>query len=84
MATSIVKEAESDNLSSSQIEQLPCHEFQMADSGKDKECVVCMNEYQQGEKLLVLTCFHRFHYECVLKWFADNSSCPVCRVKIEF
>ena len=34
------------------------------------ECVICMEEFKNGDRVLKIpTCKHFFHYECGKKWF---------------
>ncbi|KQK21769.1 hypothetical protein BRADI_1g62980v3 [Brachypodium distachyon] len=45
------------------------------------ECAVCLAEMADGEKgRLLPSCGHRFHVECIDRWFRANSTCPLCRV----
>uniref|UniRef100_A0ACD5YP19 Uncharacterized protein n=1 Tax=Avena sativa TaxID=4498 RepID=A0ACD5YP19_AVESA len=45
------------------------------------ECSVCLAEMADGEKGRLLPgCGHRFHVECIDRWFRTNSTCPICRV----
>ena len=41
-----------------------------------------MEDYQEKDELLTLTCFHKFHAECIAGWFKSKDNSPVCRVKI--
>lgn len=44
------------------------------------ECAVCLAEMTDGERGRLLPgCGHRFHVECIDKWFRTNSTCPICR-----
>ncbi|KAH0775990.1 hypothetical protein KY290_007401 [Solanum tuberosum] len=46
----------------------------------DSECVICLLEFQIGEKIKVLPkCNHGFHVRCIDKWLNSHSSCPTCR-----
>ena len=56
-------------LSAEQISRLPVTTY-TADppSTSDKECHVCMSDYEQGERLRILTCFHTFHTTCIDQW----------------
>ena len=29
------------------------------------KCLVCMMEYEEQEEILTLTCFHKFHGDCI-------------------
>ncbi|XP_006651358.3 RING-H2 finger protein ATL2-like [Oryza brachyantha] len=45
------------------------------------ECAVCLAEVRDGERgRLLPRCGHRFHVECIDRWFRANSTCPLCRV----
>jgi len=52
---------------------------------KPKEiCVVCTEDFNKGETLRVLTCFHSFHQGCIDEWLLnycpwDNLICPICK-----
>lgn len=37
----------------------------------EHKCTICINEYAGGEEILTLTCFHKFHADCVEKWFGS-------------
>ncbi|CAK8578933.1 unnamed protein product [Lathyrus sativus] len=48
--------------------------------GLDTECVICLSEFTNGEKVRVLPkCNHGFHVCCIDKWLREHSSCPKCR-----
>ena len=58
------------------LSQLPRSKFQAQSTENlaklkddEKRCIICMCDYQAGEELLTLTCFHKFHAECIEKWF---------------
>ncbi|KAI4373904.1 hypothetical protein MLD38_011963 [Melastoma candidum] len=47
------------------------------------ECAVCLNEFQEDEKLKVIpTCGHLFHVDCIDVWLQNNANCPLCRTII--
>ncbi|CAL4922554.1 unnamed protein product [Urochloa decumbens] len=51
-----------------------------ADGTAAVECAVCLAEMKDGERGRLLPgCGHRFHVECIDRWFRANSTCPVCR-----
>ncbi|KAJ4969408.1 hypothetical protein NE237_016109 [Protea cynaroides] len=68
------------------IREIPIIQFKKkGDSSENKdtsfvECVVCLNEFQEEEKLRVLpNCTHAFHIDCIDVWLQSNANCPLCR-----
>ncbi|KAL6567702.1 hypothetical protein OROGR_001370 [Orobanche gracilis] len=51
------------------------------DKGGD-QCVICLDEWEIGEKAKEMPCKHRFHGVCVEKWLKIHGSCPVCRYEM--
>ncbi|XP_051143392.1 RING-H2 finger protein ATL66-like [Andrographis paniculata] len=46
-------------------------------------CCICLGTFSGGDKLKMLpACRHRFHSDCVDKWLATRSSCPLCRASL--
>jgi len=77
-------------ISSSMLSQLPRHRFNVesvegsaAAMADEKNCRVCMGDYEQGEMIMTLTCFHKFHAECIETWFKSQNWCPICRTKLD-
>ncbi|CAN4120505.1 unnamed protein product [Withania somnifera] len=47
------------------------------------ECAVCLNEFQENDKLRVIpNCAHIFHIDCIDVWLQNNANCPLCRNSI--
>lgn len=48
------------------------------------ECAVCLSVLKDEEVIRLLpNCKHTFHVECIDKWFALHSTCPVCRAEAQ-
>ena len=65
------------------ISQLP--EFDVDVSKLDEEkktCVICLQDFNNGEKATILPCFHIFHTECIKNWFENENTCPICKFKL--
>ncbi|KAH9662697.1 Receptor region transmembrane domain- and RING domain-containing protein 1 [Citrus sinensis] len=70
-------------LDSKVVEALPCFLFSSASSSQchgGETCAICLEDYQDGEKLKVLSCKHEFHASCVDSWLTKwGTFCPVCK-----
>ncbi|CAD8171040.1 unnamed protein product [Paramecium pentaurelia] len=47
-----------------------------------KQCSICINNYEDGEELILLPCIHRFHKKCISEWFKEQSTCPICKTDV--
>ncbi|XP_057545848.1 RING-H2 finger protein ATL39-like [Amaranthus tricolor] len=45
----------------------------------EKRCSICLDDYEDGEMVEFLDCFHLFHGDCIDKWLPLSQTCPVCR-----
>ena len=46
-------------------------------------CTICMDGYEDGAIMCVLSCFHAFHKDCVLRWLELHATCPVCKTDLK-
>jgi hypothetical protein len=42
-------------------------------------CAVCLELFQVETEACELPCSHCFHEQCIAKWLAKSTACPVCR-----
>jgi len=59
------------------------HPMSCKDQEHSPSCVVCMEEWKEGDMALQLPCGHDFHRPCVKRWLDWRNSCPICRSKLE-
>ena len=45
----------------------------------DKICIICREQYQLGERYLILPCVHNYHEKCIKTWFQRSNKCPTCK-----
>ncbi|XP_042507823.1 E3 ubiquitin ligase BIG BROTHER-related-like isoform X2 [Macadamia integrifolia] len=41
-------------------------------------CVICQDEYKDGESLVMLSCEQPYHSDCISKWLQIKKVCPIC------
>lgn len=56
-------------------------------------CAICLRKLKKcagfavkgtnRKRLKLLECSHRFHEACILKWFGESNTCPVCRAIVD-
>mmetsp|Transcript_40961 Transcript_40961/g.63932 ORF Transcript_40961/g.63932 Transcript_40961/m.63932 type:complete len:577 (+) Transcript_40961:223-1953(+) len=49
----------------------------------EEACVICQDEYEEGQELVRLPCKHEFHSSCVISWLGRMNTCPSCRHELE-
>jgi len=65
-------------------EQLAALMPEMADDGRP-QCMVCLDELEEGQVLTRQECGHTFHHECMATWLASQlenkqvGACPHCK-----
>jgi len=49
-----------------------------------EQCSICLEDYQENDKILKLRCNHIFHKKCLKQWShnKESTSCPLCRIII--
>jgi len=46
-------------------------------------CIICLNDFQEKEKVMKLGCDHIFHVDCMKDWLENNKKCPLCKKDIK-
>ncbi|WCJ25445.1 RING/U-box superfamily protein [Euphorbia peplus] len=46
---------------------------------KGLECPICLKEFEVGEEMTMMPCFHCYHGDCIAKWLKNSHQCPSCR-----
>jgi peptide methionine sulfoxide reductase MsrA len=46
-------------------------------------CNICLELFNNHEKIIKLKCTHYYHIKCIEKWLKKhNNKCPMCRIEI--
>lgn len=48
-----------------------------------KKCTICLEDFEDGMKIRILPCFHRFMATCIDPWLVQQARCPVCKCSIQ-
>ena len=49
-----------------------------------KKCIICLENYVNGDDSITLPCIHIFHTSCIKTWLKENSLCPICKNEIKY
>ncbi|KAG0449061.1 hypothetical protein HPP92_027483, partial [Vanilla planifolia] len=65
---------ESRGLSVDTIASLPSIKFkaQIGEDSSCEQCVICRLDYEDSDVVVILSCKHMYHTECINKWFQIN------------
>lgn len=47
------------------------------------KCTICLEDFEEGMKIRILPCLHRFMSECIDPWLVQQARCPVCKNNIQ-
>ena len=47
-----------------------------------KNCVICLEDFKNGDKATILPCIHLFHKNCIKSWLKTQNCCPICKYKL--
>ena len=54
----------------------------------NKECTICLTEFEKDDDISLTKCNHVFHNDCIIEWGKykvteeSKSECPICRTQI--
>ena len=50
---------------------------------RESVCLVCQEDFEQGDEAVRLACSHTFHAACAGRWLSEYSNkCPVCKARV--
>ncbi len=48
-----------------------------------KKCTICLDNFENKDRIINLSCLHMFHSACIRKWLKKNNTCPICKNQVE-
>lgn len=75
------RNGQSQGLSARQIELFPVRKYFPIESNDTEltQCPICLCDYESGDDVRTLPCFHYFHVSCIDSWLNQHSVCPLCK-----
>ena len=52
------------------------------DYSKYSRCSICMEDFTEGEEVVLCPCKHCYHDQCIKEWLRLKNSCPLCKLNI--
>ena len=46
------------------------------------ECSICREKINRLDSVVELPCLHKFHKNCIYRWFDSHTTCPMCRYDV--
>ncbi|XP_064979783.1 E3 ubiquitin ligase BIG BROTHER-related-like [Musa acuminata AAA Group] len=75
---------ESRGLSADTISALPSviYKAESVQDDNPEQCIICRLEFEDGDSLVLLSCKHKYHPDCINKWLQINKACPMCNTEV--
>jgi ATP-dependent DNA helicase PIF1 len=54
-----------------------------SDTSKSDTCCICLNDFENGDKVKYLPCFHMFHSQEINTWLERSEYCPLCKKSVK-
>jgi hypothetical protein len=55
---------------------------EIKDKIDDKDCCICLTDFDDDCEVSILMCNHILHKDCMIEWGKYKQSCPVCREEV--
>jgi len=66
-------------LSQEQLSHLEGQITNCTDEQVGQTCSICLETLEHNSHIINLDCSHFFHSNCLLRWYTESSTCPICR-----
>ena len=69
-------------LTKDKIKKIPTKPFRKVLFDDNLDCIICMEKFEENEKVKQLGCGHIFHGDCIDKWLEKQKTCPFCKSEV--
>lgn len=70
---------EPQGISRQQLRDLERQSTQCSEDQEGQSCPICLEVLERDNQIIHLECGHFFHKNCILRWYTEHHTCPVCR-----
>jgi len=83
LLVALMAEERSNSANERDIQALPTRRLEGGETlGEQNKCLICLEEFADGDDIKTLPCLHIYHQKCVERWLHTDNSCPVCKTPI--
>jgi len=68
--------------SESLVSTIPTFTYKQTPGAEADTCTICIEEFEENEKVATLPCGHLFHFEEISEWLKLKNSCPLCSTEV--
>jgi hypothetical protein len=51
---------------------------------KDEKCTICFEPILRDSAIIILSCVHLFHEDCLQNWLRKGVTCPNCNLNLKY
>ena len=59
------------------------YEYHTLHKSMNEQCNICLDTYYSRQTITILKCGHKYHKNCLQKWFQKKKTCPICSIEIK-
>ena len=69
-------------LTKQELKLIPVKAYTSTRFDDQKQCIICQDDFELGDKVKELSCSHIYHRNCIDEWLVKEKKCPCCNKEI--